>query len=212
MDRSQSPLNLTASLFLASVVCGLSSVWMTASFLELWKNLMIFSFWLHFAKVFYLCFFNLNQHCLVLLFPPLRGVLGLMVRWMLHHVRGKEQFQSSPGWTAQYSPSTFTHFSFLSVCYFGMPQILSDSRLFRTRACNFPSFCWNHNWILQVLPITGLSYQWQEFQGISLRKDFCCQMGVATCLYQAVSNALLLAWYTMFLGFLTFIPPVVRQR
>lgn len=42
-------------------------------------------------------------------------------------------------------------------------------------------------------------------------QDFCCQMGVVTCLYQAESNALLLALYTMFSGFLTFISSVVRQ-
>lgn len=174
---------------------------------------MIFSFWLHFAKVFHLRFFSLNHHCLVLLFPALKGVLGLMVTWMLHpeNVRGKEQSQSSAGWTAQYPLSTFPHFSFLSVCYFEVPQILSDSKLFWTWACHFPSFCCNHNWILQALPITGLSYQRQEFQCISLCKDFCCQMGVVTCLCQAVNNALLLALYTMFLGFLTFISPVVRQ-
>lgn len=123
---SQSPLNLTARLFLASVGCGLSSVWMTVSFLELWKKLVIFSFWLHFAQVFYLCFFSLNHHCLVLLFPPLKGALSLMITWMLPHenVRGKEQSQSSAGWTAQYPLSTFTHFSFLSVLFWSASNTL----------------------------------------------------------------------------------------
>lgn len=172
MDMSQSPLNLTARLFLASVGCGLSSVWMTVSSLELSKKLIIFSFWLSFPKVFHICFFSLNHHCLVLLFPPLKEILGLMVTWMFHHekVRGKEQSQSSAGWTAQYLLSTSTHISFLSVCYFEVPQILSDAKLFWTWACHFPSFCCNHNWILQALPITGLSHQRQEFQCISLRK------------------------------------------
>lgn len=169
---------------------------------------MVFSFWLHFAKVFHLRFFSLSHHCLVLLFPALKGVLPLMVTWMLHggNVRGKEQSQSSAGWTAQYPLSTFTHFSFLSVCCPEVPQILSDSRLFWMWACHFPSFCCSHNWILQALPITGLSYQQQEFQCISLCKDFCCQMGVVTCLCQAVSNALLLALYTTFSGFFDIYP------
>lgn len=70
------------------------------------------------------------------------------------------------------SEPTFTCFSFLNVCYFEMPQILADSKLFWTWARHFPSPCCNHGWILQAFPITDLSYQQQEFYCISLREDF----------------------------------------
>lgn len=120
-----------------------------------------------------------------------------MVTWMIHHetIRGKEPSQSWAAWTSLYPLYTFTCFSILNVCYLEVPQTLSDFKLFWTWACHFPSLCCNHSWILQAFPITGLSYQRQEFQCISLCKDFCCQMGVVSCLYQAMSNALLPALY-----------------
>lgn len=123
-----------------------------------------------------------------------------MVTWMIHHetIRGKEPSQSWAAWTSLYPLYTFTCFSLLNVCYLEVPQTLLDFKLFWTWACHFPSLCCNHSWILQAFPITGLRYQRQEFQCISLCKDFCCQMGVVSCLYQAMSNALLPALYTMF--------------
>lgn len=164
MDTSQSPLNLTARLFLASVGSGSHAVWMTISSLELSK-IPHFQFLFFFSQRVSPVFFSLNHRCLALLFPSPHGMLGLMVMWMLRHgkVRGKEPSQSSAAWTALYPLSTFTCFSFLNVCYFETPQIPLDFKLFWTWACHFPSLCCNHSWILQAFPITGLSYQRQEF-------------------------------------------------
>lgn len=125
-----------------------------------------------------------------------------MITWMLHHenVRDKEQSQSSVGWTAQYPLSTFTHFSFLSVLFWSATNTLRLQAILDV-SMSFPFLL-----LQSQLDPAGTSHNRPQLSMAGVSVYFLFQRlllpdGSCYLFISAVSNALLLTLYTMFLGF-----------